>query len=605
MALIKGFGIDLGQHSVKLVELRKERGGLRLHRAKIVRTGATGGMSKDEKEKALVSALKKALSGVDIGQSPISIATPGLSAFIRYVKLPPVTPQRLKQIIGYEAQQQVPFPLNEVIWDYQVLDSGTEAETSVVLVAIKKDVLSDLIKSIKTCGIEPAFVDHRPLAVYNSIKYNYEPSGGVVVIIDVGEKTTDISVENEGQLCWTRSARIGSADITEAIRKKYGVSIEEAERIKEEQVVVLPTGADENAADEKTLDLWRAVKGPVSSIGAELQRTINYFQTQLGGTRADKIIITGGLSMMPNIDVLFGKIIGADVEKLDPLKKISAAEGLLGGIDAGANLSVALGLGLRALGHGFSRINLLPESIVSRQELTKKRAYLILSGVSIALMVGISWVFSVENYNFVRRNVEALQEDHDDYQNYNRLIREEQSEKTRIDEKIENVQNLVSKFWAWPDLLLEVARVVPEGVTVSNLRFAAPAVARETGRRRDPVEDYMFMDDPGMRRAPAAVHAPMDERKDMVLQFRGRADDFDKISDLIAAIESSPRFKSVDVVSAEPVTVSAEGERPRVQPAGRIPAERIPAERIPEVRETREETYVDFIVNVEVEGDFP
>lgn len=588
MAQLKGFGIDLGQHSVKLVELVKDRSGVKLLRAKVARTGIASSMSKEAKESAVSSALKKVLEGVDIGQNPVSIATPGLSAFIRYVKLPPVTPQRLKQIIGYEAQQQVPFPLNEVIWDYQVLDARSEAETSVVLVAIKKDVLSSLISSVKSCGIEPSFIEHRPLAVYNSIKFNYEAgAGGVSVIIDVGERTTDISVERDGELCWTRSARAGSSDITEAIRKKYNVSPEEAERIKEEDVRILASEADEKAADEKTLELWNVIKTPVSSIAAELQRTINYFQTQLGGTRADRIIITGGLSMMPGIDVLLGTVIGTGVEKLDPLRKISAPAGMPEDIDAGAHLSVALGLGLRALDEGFSTVNLLPESIVSRQQLRKKRAYLVLSGVSLALMVGIASVFSVENYKSARRNVEAVQEELHEYQKYNRLIREERSKQDSIDAKIENVRELVEKFWEWPDFLLEVARVIPEGITLSRLRVAPVEERRDTPRRA-PREDFRFDERP--RREPVSREPAEPGARN--LELRGRADNFDKVSELIAVVESSPRFKNVDVVSAEPVVVTVSVPAPaRARRDDRSPAETVQVER----------EYIDFVVRVGVE----
>lgn len=587
MAQLKGFGIDLGQHSVKLVELGKDRSGVRLLRAKVARTGITASMSKEAKEAAVSSALKKVLENVDIGQNPVAIATPGLSAFIRYVKLPPVTPQRLKQIIGYEAQQQVPFPLNEVIWDYQVLDARSEAETSVVLVAIKKDVLSSLIRSVKTCGIEPSFVEHRPLAVYNTIKFNYEAGGGgVSVIIDAGERTTDISVERDGELCWTRSARVGSSDITEAIRKKYNVSPEEAERIKEEDARILASDAEEKSADEKTLELWNVIKAPVSSIAAELQRTINYFQTQLGGTRADRIIITGGLSMMPGLEVLLGAIIGSGVEKLDPLKKISAGEGMLADIDAGAQLSVALGLGLRALDEGFSTVNLLPENIVSRQQLRKKRSYLVLSGISLALMIGIASVFSVENYNVAKRNVESVREELHEYQEYNRLIKEERRKQESLDEKIENVQELVSKFWKWPDFLLEAARVIPEGITLSGLRLVSVEERRDTPRRA-PREDFRY--DEGLRREPAR-REPAAEPGKRNLELMGRANDFDKVSELIVAIESSPSFKSVRVVSAEPVIVTV--SRPAAERERRD--ERGPVEAV-------EREYIDFVVHVEVE----
>ncbi len=605
MAQLKGFGIDLGQHSVKLVELIKDRSGVHVAGAKVVFTGISSAMSKEAKDNAVISALKKALEGVDTGLNPISIATPGSAAFIRYVKLPPVTPQRLKQIIGYEAQQQVPFPLNEVVWDYQVLDIRSEAETNVVLVAIKKDVLSALINQVKSCGVEPSFVEHRPLAVFNSLKFNYaDEAGGIIVIIDVGERSTDISVERDGELCWTRNVRAGSYDITEAIRKKYNTSPQEAETLKE-QALILSSAEDEKSADPKTLELWNVIKGPVTSIAAELQRTINYFQTQLGGAKPDKIIIAGGLSMMPNFDVLLSSVIGADVEKLNPLKNITAPEGILSGIDAGAQLSVAIGLGLRSLDLGFSTVNLLPESIVSRQQLRKKRSYLVLSGLSLALMVGIASVFSVENYNVARRNVENVKEDLDVYQDYNSLIREEQSKQGAIESRTENVQKLVSRFWRWPDFMLETAKVIPEGVVVSSMRFVAAGETRETTRRA-PRQDFRHMEGDPMGMGDFGAIPAVQEPGKKNLELRGRADDFDKISLLVQMVENSPRFKSIRIISAVPVVVSRsrQPDARSIQPDPRSERGMLPPVESSVEPEVVEREYIEFTVSLEVEGDF-
>ncbi len=602
MAKLKGFGLDIGQHAVKLVELRKDRSGVHLYRAKVMRTGVSPEMNREERENATSFALRKVLEGVDIGQNPLAIATPGLSAFIRYVKLPPVTPQRLKQIIGYEAQQQVPFPLNEVVWDYQVLDVKSEAETNVVLVAIKKDVLSSLIDSVKSCGMEPSFVEHRPLAVYNAVKFNEETGPGEVsVIIDVGERTTDISVERDGELCWTRSARIGSADITNAIAGTFDIPFEEAERIKEEKAVILASPEQEKTADGNTLKLWEAIKTPVTGIVSELQRTINYFQTQLGGMRADKIIITGGLTNIPNIDVLLENVIGADIVRINPLKKISAPAGLLTGIEPGGQLSVAVGLALRSLGEGFSKVNLLPESIISRQELRKKRAYLVLSGVTLALMVGIASIFSAENYSAVKRNVEIVSEELSVYQEYDRLIRDEKRDQERVDKKIEKIRTLVSSFWQWPDFMLEVARVVPEGVNLTGISMGEAAVERD-GRRRDDFYDDIY-DGPMMRRPSPARNAVDPEGKK--LELRGRAENFDKISALIAMVEESPNFKDVEVVSAQRIVERARGERVDRRRPPRDIDEWMMDERPPGEEEEPAREFVEFVVHVEIEGDFP
>ena len=545
LAQKKGFGLDIGQNTIKLVELRKDRSGVHLHRSKIAKTGVTSSMSKEERSSAISNALGNVLKGVLVGHDPVAVATPGLSAFIRYVKLPHVNPSRLKQIISYEAQQQVPFPLNEVIWDYQVLKEKDKAsaETNVVLVAIKKDVLDAHISSVNAHGIAPSFVEHRPLAVYNSIKFNEETGEDETsVIIDVGERTTDISVEKEGELCWTRSARIGGMDVTEALRKSLNVSFEEAERIKEEETKILLSDEEEKNADDRTTKLWGIAKKPLSGIVSEIQRSVNYFQTQLGGTRADKIILTGGCTRMENFDSWISSVIaGPQVSLLNPLRKISCPKGFLENTDIGSQLDVAVGLALRSLGEGFSTINLLPSNILNRQELKKKRAYIALSGVSMALMLGISSVFSTANHNVLKEKLKVISEELEEYRGFDRAIEEHRARNRKIEEKLGAMQTIIKGSWKWPDLLLEISRVIPQGVVLSELGFVSP---REERREAAPERRR------GVRDEPAAARIIEPAVSGRVLELKGAAKDFKTIENLIARTEGSSLFKNVKVISA-------------------------------------------------------
>ena len=208
MAIKIGYGIDIGEHSIKLVELRKSKAEVRLARVNILETKIIPSQSKDERETATAAALGQMLGSANIGKTdPVTIAAPGLSAFIRYVKLPPVTSKRLDQIIGYEAQQQVPFPLDEVIWNYQILKGQSKSETNVILVAIKAEVVEHLLGMMDSQGLSPFVIEHRGLGLYNCVAFNREAEGQETkIIIDIGARATDLSIEREGELCWTRCA---------------------------------------------------------------------------------------------------------------------------------------------------------------------------------------------------------------------------------------------------------------------------------------------------------------------------------------------------------------------------------------------------------------
>ncbi len=353
MAVKAALGIDIGQDSIKLVELTKVKGDIHLSRVKVLKTEIDPSTAKAERDNIIAERLSEILGDVNVRKSALTIATPGLSSFIRYVKLPPVSPNRLQQIIGYEAQQQVPFPLEEVIWDYQVLKSGGKSETNVILVAIKSQVVDDLLGAMDLQGLEPSFIEHRPLALYNCVRFNQETEGKVTVMIDVGATATDLSIEREGEPCWTRSARIGGKDITEAIQNALHISFKEAEDLKKVKGTIYLTEDDEKSASAEDKRLWEAIRPVVQEMVTELQRSVSYFRSQLEGGKMDRIVLTGGCTRLRNFASFIEDQLGIEVRKLNPLKNIAYSPEVLEGEELESELGVAVWLALRGMGQGF------------------------------------------------------------------------------------------------------------------------------------------------------------------------------------------------------------------------------------------------------------
>src|SRR4029450_7341632 len=114
------------------------------------------------------------------------------SVFTRFVKLPSVGEDQVDQIVGFEAQQNVPFPIDEVVWDYQLVDQGNPNEVEVVLVAIKSDLLNEINESIRGSWLKTNIVDVSPMALYNAYRYNYSDTEGCTLMIDIGARTTNL-----------------------------------------------------------------------------------------------------------------------------------------------------------------------------------------------------------------------------------------------------------------------------------------------------------------------------------------------------------------------------------------------------------------------------
>ena len=146
-----------------------------------------------------------------LSKESVRYTIPGQAVFTRFVKLPPLDADNLDQLVEYEAQQHVPFPIDEVVWDWELIDpDGIEKE--VVIVAIKGDVLDEINEAVLDCGLSTSGVDAAPMAVYNAFRYNYPQETDPVLIVDVGAKATTL-IYIEGKRFFTRSLNIGGAAI--------------------------------------------------------------------------------------------------------------------------------------------------------------------------------------------------------------------------------------------------------------------------------------------------------------------------------------------------------------------------------------------------------
>src|SRR3954468_19414272 len=158
----------------------------------------------------------------------VNYAVSAQSVFTRFVKLPSVGEEQVEQIVGFEAQQNVPFPIDEVVWDYQLVDQGNSAEVEVVLVAIKADLLDEINDAVEAPGFQTAIVDVSPMALYNAYRYNYSDVTDCTLLIDIGARTTNL-IFIEPRKVFSRSIPIGGTKVTEAIAKDFGEAFAAAE----------------------------------------------------------------------------------------------------------------------------------------------------------------------------------------------------------------------------------------------------------------------------------------------------------------------------------------------------------------------------------------
>lgn len=346
-----------------------------------------------------------------IGKSKVRYAISGQSVFTRFIKLPPIEDDNIEQLVAFEAQQHVPFPINEVIWDWQLLESGT-GDKEVALVAIKGDALNDINDVILEAGQSTEEVDASPMALYNALRYNYPDLEETTLLIDIGAKTCNL-IYLEGSRMFTRSVAVGGASITTAIAKEYGISFSEAETQKCSNGMVALNTAHTSQLDEATAALATVIRNALGKLPAEIARTTNYFRSQHGGKAPKQILLAGGGSNLPFIADFFQEKLRLPIDFFNPLKRVSVGKGVdVDQVAAEAHqLGELVGLALRGAGKASLEIDLVPDAVSQERDLARRKPMLI--AASVLLLAGLgAWAGSnVARNNEAESRVNSIEQD--------------------------------------------------------------------------------------------------------------------------------------------------------------------------------------------------
>jgi type IV pilus assembly protein PilM len=341
----------------------------------------------------IVSGIRDAMQASNIRPGPVSVSVSGQMVFPRYVKLPPVTPDKISQIVKYEAQQNVPFPIDEVVWDYQLVGQDT-GELSVLLVAVKGDFVKNITDCVEAAGLEPMLVDVSPLALYNAVRYNYSDLPGCTMILDMGARSTNV-VFVEGTKIFSRSIPVAGMAITRDVMKEFELSFEEAEQLKIAHAFVgfggVYEGHEVGVADRTS----KIARNIMTRLHAEVIRTINFYRSQQGGAQPEMVLLTGGCSVIPQANVFLKEKLKIEVDFLNPFRNVAVNSGISS--DKVAEnihlLGEAVGLALRRTLSCPVEINLLPPELAARRVLQRRIPFFGLAAAGLVFIVLVFGLF--------------------------------------------------------------------------------------------------------------------------------------------------------------------------------------------------------------------
>ncbi|MCP5546594.1 MAG: type IV pilus assembly protein PilM [Akkermansiaceae bacterium] len=322
-----------------------------------------------------------------VGKTKARYAISGQAVFTRFVKLPPLQEDNIEQLVTYEAQQHVPFPLDEVVWDYELIPSGDDKE--VVIVAIKGDALDEINSAVNDSGLGTAEVDVAPMALYNAFRATYGQPDEPILLIDIGAKTSNL-LYIEGQRFFTRSVAIGGAAVTAAIAKEYGVSFLEAEHQKVDNGLVALGGGHTEQLDEAVAALAMVIRNALSRLPAEIARTTNYYRSQHGGSAPRRVLLAGGGANLPYTLEFFQEKLNLPVEYFNPVRNVAIGKGVDPAVIQrdGHTMGELVGLGLRGVGKSEINIDLVPQVVEQTRAADRRKPFFI--GAAAALVLGMA-----------------------------------------------------------------------------------------------------------------------------------------------------------------------------------------------------------------------
>jgi type IV pilus assembly protein PilM len=402
--------LNLGSQRVSGAIFSKTGGDLVLKRYEFVEL--TGDPTVDASRlPQLKVALDELVDRLKIKKSSVWYAVAGHTVFSRFVKLPPVQGDRVAQIVEFEARQNVPFPINEVVWDYEFVAEGG-GETEVVLVAMKSDALNEINDQVAAAGAVTAGVDVAPLALFNAFRYSYPDVDETSVLIDLGARSTNLIFVDDGKF-FMRNVLVGGASITSAISKEFGVGFAEAESQKVTNGFVSQGGAVQEHPDAEIAALSKVIRNAATNLHTQIMRTITFYRTQQGGSPPKRVFITGGGALLANITVFLEEKLKLPVEIFNPLRGVQIDRSLKADV-ANADspfLGELVGLALRSVGSAPSEVELVPTALANARDAARRTPALLLAAVVLWAALGAGILYFQNTERVIQEQLSVMQQE--------------------------------------------------------------------------------------------------------------------------------------------------------------------------------------------------
>ena len=377
MATKACWGIDVGQCALKAIKLRQSGGEVEAIGFDVIEHAKILSQPDADEQQLIRNALEKFLSRNDVRGDIIVVGVPGQASFSRFIKLPPVELKKVPEIVKYEARQQIPFNLDEVIWDYQTLTmpTGGPVEVEVGIFAMKRDIVQDYVNDFTRVKIVPDLVQMGPVALYNYLRHDRRDGAGATLLIDVGAENTSLVIA-DGYRVWIRNFPLGGNNFTQALVKAFKLTFGKAENLKR------------HAGESKyAKEVFQAMRPVFSDLLTEIQRSIGFYTSLHRESRIERVLAMGNSFRLPGLQKYLTQNLGVEVSPVQQFSNLRG-EHVLGAPmfkDNVLSFGVAYGLALQGLGLGTITTSLLPPEILKEKELRRKRPFVAAAAAAVVI----------------------------------------------------------------------------------------------------------------------------------------------------------------------------------------------------------------------------
>jgi type IV pilus assembly protein PilM len=401
MASSSVWAIDIGTNSLKALRLHASDKGYEvigfdhIEHSKIV---SSGEVDDDERRQIIDETLDIFIERNNLGKDEVAISIAGHNSFARFIKLPPVEKKRIPEIVQFEAVQQIPFDINDVEWDWQLMGDAGSPDTEVGLFAIKNELINAVMDHFTRRNIKVACVQISPMALYNFCIYDQKMSENGIVILDMGAENTTLVVCTKN-VVWQRSIRIGGNAFTEAIAEAFKLKFAKAEKLKRSAPM-----------SKYVRQIFTAMKPVFTDLGSEIQRSLGFYSSSGKGSEGgfSKVIALGGGMKLQGLAKYLQQTLGVPVVKPESFGKLSVSSDVSSAKfhENISDFGVIYGLGLQMLGEEKAKItvNLLPRKIARSMAWARKGKFFILAACLLLAVSALSLVNAIHNKNNYKGN---------------------------------------------------------------------------------------------------------------------------------------------------------------------------------------------------------